>query len=147
LIKGIRHTGIVVNDINKMVAFYKDILGMKKVLETIEEGKYIETIIGLHSIRLHIIKLLTPDNSMIELLKYEGVNNTVQRDNFLWRQGITHIAFTVDDIDRIYMTLKKYGIDFISEPILSTDNYAKVCFCRDPEGNFLELVEVMKKKK
>ncbi|HOJ31684.1 MAG TPA: VOC family protein [bacterium] len=144
MVKGIRHTGIVIRDIKKMCHFYQNILGMEKVFETTEQGNYIDNVIGRSNVKLHIIKLIAQDKSMIELIEYEGLKNKARRKN-LWEQGITHIALTVDDINKIYTKLKKYGISFVSEPLVSSDNYAKVCFCTDPEGNFLELVELIKK--
>jgi hypothetical protein len=35
------------------------------------------------------------------------------------------------------------GIDFNAPPQQAPDGGAKVTFCCDPEGNFLELVEVL----
>ncbi|HJO63248.1 MAG TPA: VOC family protein, partial [Desulfobacterales bacterium] len=55
--------------------------------------------------------------------------------------GITHIAFTVEDIEQVYKRLVQSGITFLSTPQSSPDGYAKVAFCRAPEGTFIELVE------
>ena len=35
------------------------------------------------------------------------------------------------------------GIEFISNPKISPDGYAKVAFCKAPEGTFIELVELL----
>jgi hypothetical protein len=42
-----------------------------------------------------------------------------------------------------YNRLKDEGVSFNSPPQLSPDGYAKVTFCRAPEGTFIELVEVL----
>ena len=61
----------------------------------------------------------------------------------MYEIGIAHIAFTVDDVNAAYDRLKNEGVSFISAPKVSPDGYAKVAFCRAPEGTFVELVEVL----
>ena len=142
-IKGIRHIGIVVENLEKMFNFYQNILGMRKVIDTVEENKYIDKIIGLKNIRLHLIKLVAEDNLVIELLKYENLENKSSKKE-VWKQGLSHIAIGVTNIDEIYKRFTEIGLIFNSEPAVSSDNYAKICFCQDPEGNYLELVEALK---
>ena len=48
------------------------------------------------------------------------------------------------DLDDVYSRFTKEGIEFINSPHLSADGLAKVAFCRDPDGFFIELVEEMK---
>ena len=35
-----------------------------------------------------------------------------------------------------------FGTEYISVPILSPDKKARVCFCKDPDGTLIELVEI-----
>jgi len=56
---------------------------------------------------------------------------------------LSHIALAVKDIDGEYERLRKEAVVFMSNPVLSPDGYAKVAFCRAPEGTFVELVEVI----
>ena len=39
------------------------------------------------------------------------------------------------------------GVKFISEPTLSSEKFAKVCFCIDPNNVRVELVEILLKPK
>ncbi len=79
---------------------------------------------------------------LIELLKYHS-HPAEQKTREIYEIGISHIAFTVDDLDFEYERLKDKGIQFNSPPQLSLDGYAKVTFCRVPEGTLIELVEVL----
>lgn len=136
----VRHIGIVVNNLSKMVEFYKQ-LGFEEFIETNIKGKLIDELIGLHDSNIDIVKLKSiKDNSIIELLRYNNINNSDKYNNFLFQQGTFHLAFTVDDIDEIYETLKSVGIKFNSPPLFTDDN-VKVCFCKDWENNWIELVE------
>ena len=143
-VKAIRHTGIVVKDMEAMAHFYRDVLGMKEVRNFTEEGDYIDAILGLKAVKLWMIKLIAEDNSMIELLKYETHPKELNLNRKLNEPGCNHVAFTVEDIDETYRGLRKRGVSFTCSPYLSPDGYAKVTFCQDPEGSFIELVQVLK---
>lgn len=139
----IRHTGITVRHIPLALRFYRDLLGLKVVKDFVEEGTYIETISGFGNIKLRMVKLVSDNDEMIELLEYEYHQETKVPIRFLHEIGIRHIAFEVDSIMNIYLDLNNAGIKFISEPIVSPDGYAKVAFCKDFDGNLIELVELL----
>ena len=85
--------------------------------------------------------MLSPDDQMIELLYFH--NHPGKRmDKNINDVGLTHMAFTVNDLDQVYDRLRTMGLKFISEPKNSPDGYARVAFCQTPEGTYLELVEL-----
>jgi catechol 2,3-dioxygenase-like lactoylglutathione lyase family enzyme len=143
VIKEVRHTGIVITDMEKSLAFYRDLLGLKIANDSIEEGDYIDSVLGLSDIRVHIVKMTAPDGSMVELLQYHSHPRKAPSSRQLCDIGCSHVAFTVDDIDKEYNRLLKSGVKFVTPPRVSPDGYAKVTFCLDPEGNFVELAEVL----
>ena len=140
MIKNIRHTGIVVSNLDKALYFYRDILGLKIRREMIESGKYIDNLSALKGVRVKTIKMSADDGNLIELLYYEShPRKSINRD--ICDIGYSHIAFTVENLDSEYKRLKEKGIKFNCAPQISPDGKAKVVFCRDPEGNLIELVE------
>ena len=141
--KAIRHTGIVVNDLDKALCFYRDILGLKIKREMIEFGEYIDNLSGLKGLRVKTIKMAADDGNLIELLCYES-NRRKPLTRDICDRGYSHISFTVEDLDREYMRLKEKGVKFNCAPQVSPDGYAKVTFCEDPDGNLIELVETLK---
>ena len=142
MIKDIRHTGIVVADIEASLYFYRNLLGFQVAKQMEEAGDYIDNISSLRNVKVTTVKLTSPSGQMIELLKYHS-HPAEQKMREICEIGISHIAFTVDDLDFEYERLKDKGIQFNSPPQLSTDGYAKVTFCRAPEGTLIELVEVL----
>ena len=80
---------------------------------------------------------------MIELLHFTA-GTGAKIDTRLNDRGLTHIALTVDDLDREYARLGAENIEFISPPETSPDGGAKVAFCRGPDGEFVELVQELK---
>jgi catechol 2,3-dioxygenase-like lactoylglutathione lyase family enzyme len=141
--RSIRHAGIVVTDMERSVHFYGGLLKLKVVKDFSEKGGYIETITGLEGVDLHMVKLEAEDGSMIELLKYRSHTGASGPSRRLCDTGCTHVAFTVDSIEDEYKRLSEHGVEFLSPPCESPDGYARVAFCKDPDGVFIELVEVL----
>jgi catechol 2,3-dioxygenase-like lactoylglutathione lyase family enzyme len=142
MIKDIRHTGIVVVDLEASLHFYRDLLGFQIAKQMEEAGDYIDNISSLRNVKVTTVKMTSPTGQMIELLKYHS-HPAEQKMRAICEIGISHIAFTVDDLDIEYERLKSKGIQFNSPPQLSPDGYAKVTFCRAPERTLIELVEVL----
>ena len=142
--KAVRHTGIVVTDMNKSLEFYRDLLGLKPVADFEERGEYIDTLCNMSSVRLRMVKLLADDGGMVELLHYVSHPMSRAEDNKLCEIGPTHMAFTVDSIDETYARLSAAGVKFNSPPVVAPDGKAKLAFCQDPDGTYLELVEELK---
>ncbi|MBM9546263.1 VOC family protein [Leptospira sp. 201903074] len=136
-----RHTGLVVRKLSESLKFY-EALGFVLWKREIEEGRFIETVVGIGSVKLETAKMHASDGSMIELLEYhshplkkEKVNSP---SNTL---GCSHIAFTVDDIERTCELIKTLGGNIVNDPALSPSGMVKVAYCHDIDGILLELVE------
>lgn len=142
MIKDIRHTGIVVDDLEASLHFYRDLLGLQIVKHIEEKGDYIDNILSLQNVNITTVKMTSPSGQIIELLKYHSYSEQ-QVLRKICDIGISHVAFSVDNLDAEYKRLKDKGIQFNSPPQFSPDGYAKVTFCRAPEGTFIELVEVL----
>jgi len=143
MIKSIRHTGIVVRDLEKSANFYRA-LGFVDFTHAIEQGKFIDQVTGLVETKLEWIKLKAPDGNLLELLKYHSHSDnsevTQQNSNKL---GCSHMAFGVDNIEKICQIIKTKGGSIINPPALSDDKKAKVVYCHDLEGVLMEIVEIL----
>ncbi len=120
MIKNIRHTGIVVKDLEKSLLFYRDMLGFQIIRKMEESGKYLETILALEGVKVTTVKMTAPDKQMIELLKYHS-HPEKEDVRKLCEIGISHIAFTVNDLDSEYERFRNKGVEFSSPPQLSPD--------------------------
>ena len=143
--KKFRHAGIVVRDIDKSLHFYKDLLRLRVRKDLDESGDYLDKILKLKGMKVRTIKL-APERGegLIELLFFGsrgGGSRKMKADSI----GLTHVAFEVEDLDKEYLRLKKNGVRFNAPPQYSPDGYAKVTFCKDPDGVLIELVEILKK--
>lgn len=142
MIKKIRHAGIVVKDLDASMRFYCDLLGFKITRQMKESGGHIDNMLALHEVMVTTVKMSALDGQVLELLQFHFPQG-VQKTRDINEIGISHIAFEVEDLDAAYNRLKDEGVLFNSPPQLSPDGYAKVAFCRAPEGTFIELVEVL----
>ena len=146
MIRAIRHTGLVVSDLDRALHFWCDVLGFKLARRMDESGPYIDAMMGLKNVRVTTAKLTAPDGGMLELLKFHSHPDQPGWTGQPYSTGFTHIALTVDDLDAIMPGLIEAGVTFPDTPQVSPDGYSKVSYARGPEGVLLELVQVMKKR-
>ena len=143
MLKATRHVGIVVKDMEKMLAFYRDFLGLAVQIDFCEKGAFIDTVQDLDGVNLRMVKLALPDGSLIELLCDEGHPIEAPNRRRMCDPGIVHVAFTVEDVEKTYEAFTAQGLETLSPPTTSPDGKARLFFARDPEGNLMELVEMV----
>ncbi len=142
MIKKIRHTGIVVKNIKKSLDFYRDFLELSIFSEDEERGPFIEKVVGIDGVDLKWIKLKLPDGNLIEIIEYisHPYKNLV-KDSSANKIGCPHIAFSVDDIEKLYDDFIEKGYRCVNPPALSLNGKVKVMYCYDPDDVILEFVE------
>lgn len=141
----IRHTGIAVSNLENSIHFYRDLLGLKIVKEANEGGIYISNLcnIPLANADIKTVKLAADCGNLIELIWYKTYYDVLNVKSDMFYTRTCHIAFQVEDIEVEYYRLSEMGVEFLSAPQESPDHYAKVVFCRDPDGVHIELVELL----
>lgn len=127
---------------DKALEFYHDLLGLHIQGETDEKGDFISKLLNGKNVELKTIKLSADDNSTrLELLEFRNPKFPKTKKISLFEPGFTHISLTVKNLDELYLRLRKFGIEFNCPPTLSPNGILKVSFCKDFEGNYLELTE------
>ena len=143
MIKEIRHIGIVVNNMENSLKFYRDLLGLKIIRDMDEHGNYIDNMLSLDNVQVRTVKMSADiGNTLIELLYFKSHTDDEIR-NF-YTIGASHVALTVDNLDSLYKHLSANNIRFNAPPQKSPDGLVKVTFCNDPDGTPVELVEIIK---
>ncbi|MFN4276628.1 MAG: VOC family protein [Ferrovibrio sp.] len=141
----LRHVGIVVSDLERALFFYRDLLGFSEARIMDESGDFIDAILGMNKAHLRTVKLASADNaSQIELLEFMNpLVRDINRNIDLSTRGPTHIALTVDGLEALHQRMSAAGVEFTTAPRRSVDGRALVTFCRDPDGTYVELVELL----
>ena len=150
MLGSIDHVNLVVSDMTRMVAFYRDVLGLTVTKHVTISGDWIGRTVGLDNVRAEVIYLDLPSGPRIELLRYVTPDAVrvpgADRPNAL---GIRHLAFRVDEVDAFVERLRRAGVEFFSDVQTVPDSqvtYAggarkRLVYFADPEGNILELCE------
>jgi lactoylglutathione lyase len=71
----------------------------------------------------------------IELTHWRDKKSLAEGDNF------DHIAFAVDDVTAEIQSLKAVGVAIAMEPFSLQGSSSKIAFIKDPDGNWLELIQ------
>ena len=124
--KKLLHTRYRVNDLERTVKFYREILG----LEELERHK------SPRGSELAFLK--APESEeLIEICSFPNSGPVqVQPD-------LTHLAFEVDSLDEFAQHLAKFGLKYSDGPTLRTDG-SGFAFIDAPEGYEIELMQVAK---
>lgn len=143
MINGVRHIGIVVNNIENAIKFWVNLLGFKVVIDQIEDGEFIDKLLGLNNVSVRTVKLAAKDGSLVELLHFISHKSLPTWDGNPYKTGLTHIALNVKDIEGLVLRLEQNGYHKVNEIQKSLNGNALVCYIKGYEGTLLELVEVI----
>lgn len=135
-----RHIGIVVNNLEKMIWFYRDFLGLDVMYDKTEHGFFLNHILNSKDLSPKIIKLGKDGKTMVELLYF---GKSKKRKKTLFLNGYTHFAITVKNVEEIYTEFIRNNLKVINEPMISEESNVSVFFGLDPEDNIIEFVEVL----
>jgi catechol 2,3-dioxygenase-like lactoylglutathione lyase family enzyme len=144
MIKGIHHTAISTPDLDRLVAFYRDVMGF----EVTKEGSWAnnpvnDRIIGLAGSAARSVKLRA-GNAYLEFFQYSAPTPQPGDPNRPpHHHGYTHIALEVTDIDAEYERLTRAGVKFNCPPPLIEGGQVRAAYGRDPDGNIIEILEIV----
>lgn len=129
-VKKIDHTGINVIDIDAAKEFFIE-MGFEVMGEQMVEGEWVERIIDLKNVKDKVVMMRTPDGEAnIELVKfYSPVDENGLQPFFSNTLGISHICFTVEDVEGLVAKLEKKGAKLMGEIYNYKDVY-KICYIR-----------------
>ncbi|WP_342633905.1 VOC family protein [Microvirga calopogonii] len=130
MVQGFEHVGMTSSDLDRTIAFYRDLLGLKEILvkRTGDGGR---------------IAFLETGGVMLEIVEPAASIQTPAREVPVTEAGIRHITFRVDDVEAIYEKLRSAGVEFTVPPrkAANAELIRKVAFCKDPDGIVVEFLE------
>jgi len=131
MIEKIDHIGIAVKSIEKTSEILSNILGLKVVgEENVEEQKVKVAFLPLGDSELELLESTSPEGPIARFTEKKG-------------EGIQHIAFRVDNIEKALKKLKKEGVRLIDEKPRYGAGGAKIAFLhpKSTNGILVELCE------
>jgi glyoxylase I family protein len=139
MIRGIHHVAIHVNDMDRMIRFYKDAFGFEIVGEGFSwaNDAFIDKIVDVPGSAARGC-MLRCGTCYMEMFQYSKPEPTVSRPLQAYDKGYTHFCVDVTEIEKEYERLKGMGMSF-SQPGPIDVGHVKSIYGRDPEGNLIEL--------
>lgn len=138
------HTGLQVRDLQRSLAFYRDLLGFEVAFAWNPKAPYIGELVGYPDVDLHAAILRLPNSEVfLELLEYRDVERTPV-DTRTANPGTAHTAYFVDDLDALYADLVARGVESVSAPVSPTigpNKGGRAVYLIDPDGIRVELIQ------
>ncbi len=140
-----KHTNIVAADWRQLARFYEEVFGCVPVPpERNLKGQWLSTGTGVKDAQFIGAHLRLPGygdkGPTLEIYQYSS--NAKRPPTAANREGITHLAFEVDDVEKaLDLVLKHNGkkVGDITSSEVEGVGHLTFVYCADPEGNIVEL--------
>jgi catechol 2,3-dioxygenase-like lactoylglutathione lyase family enzyme len=148
MIRGIHHVAIATGNLDRLVGFYRDVIGMEVMRESewAPGSALIDSIVGLAGSSARTATLRA-QNAYLELFQYRTPPGAEQDPNRpVADHGYTHFCLDVVDIDQEYERLVAAGMRFHCAPPPASSlgsGALRSTYGRDPDGNVIELQEIL----
>ena len=138
------HTGITVSNLEKSLAFWRDVLGFEISHTAHQTGEMAKEITGVAGAEIKLVVLRAPGGHKIELLEYLGPTDRKRPVLRPCDIGSVHVALTIDNLDAVLQRIAASGWKTAGKPQTLTrgPNAGKrVVYVRDPDGTTIEFMD------
>jgi glyoxylase I family protein len=139
------HTGITVSNLERSVAFWRDVLGFELSHTAHQTGEMASEITGVAGAEIKLAVVRAPGGHKIELLEYLAPPERKPHvDLRPCDVGSVHVALIVDDLEAILRAINTSGWKGAGKPqtLQSGPNAGKrVIYVRDPDGTTIEFMQ------
>jgi len=139
------HTGITVSNLERSLAFWRDVLGFEFSHTAHQKGELAQEITGIEGAEIKLAVLRAPGGHKIELLEYLAPAGRKRADIRPCDVGSVHVALLVRDLDSVLEKIAVSDWKAAGKPqrLQSGPNAGKrVVYVRDPDGTTIELMQV-----
>ena len=141
MIVGLHHTAISTPDLQRCVAFYRDLFGFDVEFEFAwDEGN--DNFKRTHAApeTAGRVAMLRRDGACLEVFEYaKPTPRPASGPAGHADHGLCHFCVEVKEIGAEVARLEAAGMSFLSAPV--PQGNVKCCYGRDPDGNLIELIE------
>ena len=138
------HTGITVTNLDRSLAFWRDVLGFELSHRAHQKGELAEKITGVPGAEIQLAVLKTPTGHRIELLEYLAPLDRQQLNPRPCDVGSVHVALTVDDLDAVLGAIAPFGWKAAGTPqtlTIGPNAGKRVIYVRDTDGTTIEFMQ------
>jgi len=135
------HVGLTVKNLERSIAFYRDVIGLK-------EGKRLELKSEVYRTytrnpAAHIkFTYMTSDNFTLQLIEYVGGGGAAL-DLSHNRVGCPHLAFRVPDAEAKFREIQQRGDSEVISEIVQLSPRSRNFYAKDPDGILIEFSQAL----
>ncbi len=123
MVKKVDHIGIAVSNLDEALKFYEEVLGMNlHGTEIVEEQKVKVAFLPIGDTEIELLESTEKEGPIAKFIEKKG-------------EGIQHIAYRVDDIEKALEEMKQKGIRLIDEKPRYGAGGAKIAFLHPKSTN------------
>ncbi|MET0772941.1 MAG: VOC family protein [Candidatus Limnocylindrales bacterium] len=148
LVNGFFHGGIAVSDMERSLAFYRDVLGLEVHFDiTLDAVDYVRSALGLEMRDCRVVYLRIPgsEGSFVELLEYHGTDARPTLEPRPWDPGTGHLCLYVSDaqaaLERVIGAGHRTRNREAATIPMGPNRGARVTWVIDPDGYHIELFQ------
>jgi|ERR1041385_68160 catechol 2,3-dioxygenase-like lactoylglutathione lyase family enzyme len=143
------HTGITVSNLERSLAFWRDVLGFEFSHRAHHAGDLASEVTGVPGAEISLA-VLKGYGHKIELLEYHAPADRKHVDLRPCDVGSVHVALTVDNLDAVLNAIATSGWKTAGKPqtLQSGPNAGKrVVYVHGPDGTTIEFMQMPKKSR
>nr|WP_314087414.1 VOC family protein [uncultured Shinella sp.] len=143
-IKRMDNVGIVVEDLDATIDFFRD-LGLELEGRATIEGEWAGRVTGLGDQHVEIAMMRTPDgHSRLELSRFLRPAVVADHRNApVNALGYLRVMFAVDDLDATLERLRPHGAGLVGD-VVDYEGVYRLCYIRGPEGLLIGLAQELR---
>ena len=143
------HTGVTVSNLERSLAFWRDVLGCELSHTAHQKGELAREITGVKGAEIKLAVLKAPGGHKIELLEYLAPADRRHVSLRPCDVGSAHVALLVENLDAVLARIAASGWKAAGEPqtLTAGPNAGKrVVYVRDPDGITIEFMQLAKQQ-
>jgi catechol 2,3-dioxygenase-like lactoylglutathione lyase family enzyme len=138
------HTGVTVSNIDRSIAFYRDVLGFEVTDKISCRGEFFERVTGVPKAEIIVAYVKAPGHTL-ELLQYTSPGDGIRSTARPCDPGALHLAFRVRNIEAVIAAVRQAGVTpvnpVIPEVAEGPGKGGKAIYTKDPDGVVIEFME------
>ncbi len=136
------HVGISVTDLDRSIAFYREMFGMEPLGDPFPfSGEQFGEIMDIEGVEGRMC-MIAGGNLWLELFEFTKPRGKAKDPAYpVSDRGISHFGLTVDDVQATYDKLQAAGVPIHGRLQTFNGGSMRAAYCRDPDGNVFEIMQ------
>jgi len=146
LVEAVEAVGITVGELDRSIAFYRDVLGFSVAQQEESSGATLERLTGVFGAHVRSARLVLGEQAIVLTQFLTPRGRPVPAGGHSNDRSFQHVAIVVADMDRAYQRLRDHHVAFVSTEPQTLPAWNKgaagirAFYFADPDDHTLELI-------